>query len=62
MREPLPPSYRRWISDDDCEEENDQVMEWIHSESNFNFVKMHLISHFGDHIYMFGNIPMYYTE
>jgi len=37
-------------------------MELIHSESNFNFVKMHLISHFRDHIYMFGNIPMYSTE
>ena len=37
-------------------------MELIHSESNFNFVKMHLISHFRDHIYMFGYIPMYSTE
>jgi len=36
-------------------------MELIHSESNFNFVKMHLISHFHHHIYMFGNIPMYST-
>jgi len=34
----------------------------MHSESNFNFVKMHLISHFRDHINMFGNIPMYSTE
>jgi len=37
-------------------------MELIHSKSNFNFVKMHLISQFRDHIYMFGNIPMYSTE
>jgi len=37
-------------------------MELINSESNFNFVKMHLISHYRDHIYMFGNIPMYSTE
>jgi len=37
-------------------------MELIHSESDFTFVKIHLIIHFGDHIYMFGNIPMYSTE
>ena len=62
MRERVPPSQRRWIRDDDGEEENDQRMQLIHSESNFNFVQMHLISHFRDHIYMFGNIPMYSTE
>jgi len=58
----VPPSQRRRIHDDDREQENDQRMELIHSESNFNFVKMHLISHFHDHIYMFGNIPMYSTD
>jgi len=62
MRERVPPSQRRPIRDHDREEENDQRMEWIHEESNFNFVKMHLISHFRDHIYMFGNIPIYSTE
>jgi len=62
MRERVPPSQRRRIRDDDCEAENDQRMELIHSESIFNFVKMHLISHFHDHIYMFGNIPMYCIE
>jgi len=62
LRERVPPSQRHRICDDHREEENDQHMELIHSESNFNFVKMHLISHFHDHIYMFGNIPMYSTE
>jgi len=62
MRERVPPSQRRRIRDDHREEENDQRMEFIHSKSNFNFVKMHLISHFRHHIYMFGNIPMYFTE
>jgi len=62
MRERVLPSQRRRIGDHDREEENDQGMELIHSESNFNFVKMHLISHFRDHIYMFSNIPMYSTE
>ena len=50
------------IRDDDREEENDQHMDLIHSESNFNFVKIHLISDFHDHIYMFGNIPIDSTE
>jgi len=62
MRDQVSPSQWRRIRDDNHEEENDQCMELIHCESNFNFVKMHLISHFRNHIYMFGNIPMYSTE
>jgi len=62
MRGRVPPSQRRRIRYDNREEENHQRMELIHSESNFNFVKMFLISHFRDHIYMFGNIPIYSTE
>jgi len=61
MRERVPPSQQHGITDEDREEENDQRMELIHSESNFNILKMHLISHFRDHIYMFGNIPMHST-
>jgi len=53
----------RWPAcDEECEEENDQRMELIHAESNFNFIKMPLITHFRDHIYSFGNILMYSTE
>ena len=37
-------------------------MDLIHSESHFNFIKIHLLSHFSDHIRQFGNIPMYSTE
>jgi len=62
MREREPPSARRRIRDNDRDEVNNQRMELIHSESNFNFVKMHLISHFRDQSYMFGNISMYSTE
>ena len=62
MRGLVPPSQGRRIRDDNREEENDQHMELIHSESNFRFVRMHLISYFRDHIYMFGNIPRYSTE
>ena len=37
-------------------------MELVHAESHFNFVKMHLLDRFRDHIYQFGNILMYSTE
>ena len=37
-------------------------MEMIHTESHFNFVKMHLLSHFSDHVRQFGNISLYSTE
>jgi hypothetical protein len=37
-------------------------MDLIFCESHFNFIKMHLLSHFCDHIRQFGNIPMYSTE
>jgi len=55
-------SKRQQARDDDHEEENDQRMELIHAESNFNFNKMHLITHFHDHIYQFDNLPMYSPE
>ncbi|KAG0641166.1 hypothetical protein HOY80DRAFT_863214, partial [Tuber brumale] len=31
-------------------------------DGDFNFVKIHLLSHFADHIRRFGNIQMYSTE
>ena len=37
-------------------------MDMINSESHFNFIKIHLLSHFCDHIRQFGNIPMYCTQ
>jgi len=37
-------------------------MDLIFCESHFNFIKMHFLSHFCDHIRKFGNIPMYSTE
>ena len=62
MRERVPRSQRCRICDDDCNEENDQHMDLIYSESHFYFLKMPLRSHFRDHIYVFGNIPTYSTE
>ena len=62
LRERVPPSQRYRIPDNDSGEKNDQCMELINAKSNFNFVKMHLISHFRDHIYQFSNISIYSTE
>jgi len=56
------PSKQRWRLIDNRDEDNDLRMDMIHTESHFNFVKMHLLSHFSDHICQFGNIPMYSTE
>jgi len=56
------PSKRRRRLEEDRDEENELRMDMIHTESHFNFVKMHLLSHFSDHIRQFGNIPMYSTE
>ena len=62
MSQPVAFSKRHWICDDNSEEEHERRMDLIHSESHFNFIKIHLLSHFSDHIGQFGNIPMYSTE
>ena len=62
VNQTLAGSKRRRVQAQDRDEENDRRMELIHAESHFNFIKMHLLSHFRDHIYQFGNIPMYSTE
>jgi len=56
------PSLRRRRVEDHRDEENELRMDMIHTESHFNFVKMHLLSHFSEHIHQFGNIPMYSTK
>jgi len=45
------PSKRHRRLEDVHDEDNDLRMDIIHTESHFNFVKMHLLSHFSDHIY-----------
>jgi len=41
----------------------DEIVADIYDEYvYFNFVKIHLLSHFGDHVRRFGNIQMYSTE
>jgi len=47
---------------DNCQEEKDPCLNLVCGESHFNFIKMHLLSHFCDHIPQFGNILMYSTE
>jgi len=62
MREVVATSQRRQMRDDDRDEEHELCMDMIHGESYFNFIKMHLLSHFCDHIRQFGNIAMDSTE
>ena len=50
------------MRDDNRDEEDELRMGMIHGESHFNFIKMHLLSHFCDHKRRFGNILMYSTE
>jgi len=62
MRERAAPSQWRRIRDDNRDQENELRMDMINAKSHFNFVKMHLLSHFYDHIRQFGNIRMCSTE
>ena len=62
MSQPATPSKRRRIGDDDREGKHERRMDLIHRESHFNFIKIHLLSHFSDHICQVGNIPRYSTE
>jgi len=61
-REHITPLKRRRMRDTGREEEPQGYMDLILCESHFNFLKMHLLSHFCDHIRQFGNIPRYSTE
>jgi len=59
--ERIAPSKRRRMRNAERVEETELHMDLIFCELNFNFIKMHLLSHFGDHIRSFDNIPMYLT-
>ena len=50
------------MRDDNGQEENDLCLNLVRGESHFNFITMHVLSHFCAHIREFGNIPMYSTE
>jgi len=50
------------MRDDNCKEENHLYLDLVRGESHFNFIQMHLLSYFCNHIPQFGNIPMYSTQ
>jgi len=60
--ERVAPFLRGRMRDDNRQEENDLCLDLVRGESHFDFIKMHRLSHFCDHIRQFGNIPMYSTE
>jgi len=62
MNQPVATSKQRRVCDDDRTEENERRMDLIRSKSHFNFSKMHLLSHFHEHVRQFGNILIYSTE
>ena len=53
---------RRRIADEPRCNLDALVADIYDEDVDFNFVKIHLLSHFGDHIRRFGNIQMYATE
>ena len=44
------------------EERDARRVEIMEKESHFNYPKMHLVTHFHEHILRFGNLPIYSTE
>ena len=56
------PPKRRWICEGNREEEDERHIDLIHSESHFNFIMIHVLRYFSDHICLFGKKPMYSTE
>jgi len=61
-RERNAPTKQRQMRDAQREDETELPMDLIRCELHFNFIKMHLLSDFCDHLRQFGNIPMYSTE
>ena len=53
---------RRRIADEQHRDLDGMIADIYDEDVDFNFVKIHLLSHFGDHIRRFGNIQMYSTE
>ena len=53
---------RRHIVDEQRRDLDGIVADIYDEDVDFNFVKIHLLSHFGDHVRRFGNIQIYSTE
>jgi hypothetical protein len=46
---------RCWVDEDKTQIES-EIAQHLVNESNFNFVKIHLLNHFSDHIRQLGNL------
>ena len=55
------PNRRRRLDEARMKRSN-QLAELIQRENNFNFIKMHYLNHFEQHVRRFGSVPMYYTD
>ena len=53
---------RHQIADEQCRDLDGVMADIYEQDVDFNFVKIHLLSHFGDHVRHFGNIQMYSTK
>ena len=53
---------RHLIADEQRRDLDGMIADIYDEDVDFNFVKIHLLSHFGNHIQPFGNIQMYSTE
>ena len=53
---------RRGIPDEEGRNLDGLVADIYDEDVDFNFIKIHLLNHFGDHIQHFGNIQMYSTK
>jgi len=50
------------IADEQYRDFDEIVADIYHEDVDFNLVKIHLLSHFRDHAWRFGNIQMYSTK
>jgi Plavaka transposase len=58
----LPATKRRRIETKNMKERRNQTISIYTAGAHFNFIKMHLLTHFRTHVERFGSIPMYSTE
>jgi len=55
-------AIRRRIADEQHRDLDEIVADIYNEDVDFNFLKIHLLSHFGGHVQRLGNILMYSTE
>jgi len=53
---------RCWLADQERVERSDRRADFIRRENNFNFIKMHYLTHFASHVRRFGSLSRYSTE